>query len=46
MYGFGLNTHKRSMVDEKEAQNILTSYISEDILGLLIMDRVQSYIKQ
>jgi len=27
-YGFGLITHKTSMVDEWEAQNILTSYIS------------------
>jgi hypothetical protein len=34
------------MVDEWEAQNILTSYISEDILGLLIMDRVHSYFNQ
>jgi len=34
------------MVDEWEAQNILTSCISEDILGLLIMDRVHSYFNQ
>jgi len=31
------------MVDEWEAQNILTSCITSDILTLLIMDRVNCY---
>jgi hypothetical protein len=35
-----------STVDEWEAQNILTSSISYDILGVLIMDRVNWYFNQ
>jgi len=31
------------MVDEWEVQNILTSYITSDILTLLIMDMVNCY---
>jgi hypothetical protein len=34
------------MINEGEAQNILTRSISYDILGVLIMDMVYWYFKQ
>jgi len=45
LHGFGLITHQTSTVDEWEAQNTLTSSITEDILTMSTMDRVLSYLK-
>ena len=39
-HGFGLITHQILMICEWEAQNILTSSINNDIMGVLIMDIV------
>jgi hypothetical protein len=40
LHGLGFITHQTLTVDEWKAQNILTSSISYDILGVLIMDWV------
>jgi hypothetical protein len=44
MHGLGLITRKTLMVNEWEAQNILTSSTSKVILGLLTMDSDHWYL--
>jgi len=46
LHGLGFITHQTLTVDEWKAQNILTSSISYDILGVLIMDWVHWYFNQ